>query len=137
MAPTRPTLNENLLFVIPSNKIMALVFFTLSAMLIEGAGIDWSVIFMRDIFSTPPFINGMALFLGAAAQFIVRFNADNVIERFGSKNVAKLSIIVMFYRVNFCLFFKFSLFSFIWIFFNGWRYSGFVSSCRFSSCTIF
>ena len=41
---------------------MALVFFTLSAMLIEGAGIDWSVIFMRDIFSTPPFINGMALF---------------------------------------------------------------------------
>ena len=97
MAPTRPTLNEKpSLFVIPSNKIMALVFFTLSAMLIEGAGIDWSVIFMRDIFSTPPFINGMALFLGAAAQFIVRFNADNVIERFGSKNVAKLSIIVMF-----------------------------------------
>ena len=49
-------------------------------MLIEGAGIDWSVIFMRDIFNTPPFINGMALFLGAAGQFIVRFNADNVLK---------------------------------------------------------
>ena len=86
----RPTLNEKpSLFVIPTKKIMALVFFTLSAMLIEGAGIDWSVIFMRDIFSTPPFISGMALFLGAAAQFIVRFNADKVVERFGSENIAK------------------------------------------------
>ena len=108
VAPTRPTLNEKpSLFVIPSKKILALVFFTLSAMLIEGAGIDWSVIFMRDIFNTPPFINGMALFLGAAAQFIVRFNADNVIERFGSKNVAKLSIIVMFIGLIFVSFSNF------------------------------
>ena len=108
VAPIRPTLNEKpSLFVIPSKKIMALVFFTLSAMLIEGAGIDWSVIFMRDIFSTPPFINGMALFLGAAGQFIVRFNADNVVERFGSKNVAKLSISVMFIGLIFVSFSNF------------------------------
>ena len=108
VAPTRPTLNEKpSLFVIPSNKIMALVFFTLSAMLIEGAGIDWSVIFMRDIFNTPPFINGMALFLGAAGQFIVRFNADNVVERFGSKKVAKLSISVMFIGLIFVSFSNF------------------------------
>ncbi len=108
VAPIRPTLNEkSSLFVIPSKKIMALVFFTLSAMLIEGAGIDWSVIFMRDIFSTPPFINGMALFLGAAGQFIVRFNADNVVERFGSKNVAKLSISVMFIGLIFVSFSNF------------------------------
>ena len=108
MAPVRPTLNEKpSLFVIPSKKIMALVFFTLSAMLIEGAGIDWSVIFMRDIFSTL-LINGMALFLGAAGQFIVRFNADNVVERIGSKNVAKLSISVMFLGLIFVSFSNFS-----------------------------
>ena len=96
VATNRPTLNKKpSLFVVPSKKIIALVFFTLSAMLIEGAGIDWSVIFMRDIFNTTPFINGTALFLGAAAQFLVRFYADNVVEKFGSNNIAKFSIIAM------------------------------------------
>ena len=65
-------------------------------MLIEGAGIDWSVIFMRDMFNTPPFLNGTALFLGAGSQFLVRFYADNIVEKFGSKNVARISIIGMF-----------------------------------------
>ena len=98
IAPIRPTLTQKIsLFVIPSKGIMALVFFTLSAMLVEGAGIDWSVIFMRDIFKTPPFINGMALFLGAAAQFLVRYNADKIIQDFGNQFVARVSIICMFF----------------------------------------
>ena len=103
--PSRPTLNmKPSIFVFPSKKVLALVFFTLSAMLIEGASIDWSVIFMRNIFSTTPFINGMALFLGAAAQFLVRFYADNIVEKFGSKNVARLSIIAMFIGLTFVSF---------------------------------
>ena len=73
-------------------------------MLIEGASIDWSVIFMRDIFNTTPFANGMALFLGAASQFLVRFYADNIVEKFGSKNVARLSIIGMFIGLIFVSF---------------------------------
>ena len=91
----------------PSNKVLALVFFTLSAMLIEGASIDWSVIFMRDIFNTTPFVNGMALFLGAASQFLVRFYADNIVEKFGSKNVARLSITGMFIGLIFVSFSNF------------------------------
>ena len=54
-----------------------LVALTLSAMLLERAVIDWSVIFMRDIFETPPFISGLALALVAFSQFIVRFFADD------------------------------------------------------------
>ena len=105
LAPSRPTLNiKPSLFVLPSNKVLALVFFTLSAMLIEGASIDWSVIFMRDIFNTTPFVNGMALFLGAASQFLVRFYADNIVEKFGSKNVARLSITAMFVGLIFVTF---------------------------------
>ena len=104
-APIRPTINAKpSLFVVPSKKVLALVFFTLSAMLIEGAGIDWSVIFMRDIFNTPPFLNGTALFLGAGSQFLVRFYADNIVEKFGSKNVARLSIIAMFIGLTFVSF---------------------------------
>ena len=105
VAPSRPTLNKKpSLFVVPSKKVLTLVFFTLSAMLIEGASIDWSVIFMRDIFNTTPFINGMALFLGAASQFVVRFYADNIVDKFGNKNVARLSITSMFIGLTFVSF---------------------------------
>ena len=95
-APLRPNVNkESRLFVIPSIAIIALVIFTLPAMLVEGAGIDWSVILMRDVFDTPPFLNGLAFVFGAFAQFIIRFFADGIVTRFGSEFVSRLSIISM------------------------------------------
>ena len=94
--PQRPnTSSSNQIFIIPTKGILALVIFTLSAMLIEGAGIEWSIIFMRDVFSTPAFINGLAFTLGALAQFIVRFFADKFIEKYGSIKVSQISIILM------------------------------------------
>ncbi len=84
-------------FVLPSKSVLALVIFTLSAMLIEGAGIDWSIIFMRDIYGTPAFLNGTALFLGALAQFVIRYFADPIVEKYGSESVARISIVTMFF----------------------------------------
>ena len=96
-AKLRPNSNDKTsTFVVPNKGVLALVIFTLSAMLIEGAGIDWSVIFMRDIFGTPAFVNGTALFLGAFAQFLVRYFADSIVERYGSETVARSSIVAMF-----------------------------------------
>ena len=95
-APERP--NDSLQspkLIQPTKGIMVLVVFTLSAMLIEGAGIDWSVIFMRDIFATPPFINGAALAVGALTQFIVRFFADDYVEHHSAEKVSRLSILSM------------------------------------------
>lgn len=76
----------------PTRSILLLVAVTLSAMLLEGAGIDWSVIFMRDMFATPPFISGMALALGALTQFLVRYFADAFVDSQGVRKVARLSI---------------------------------------------
>ena len=39
----------------------------------------------------------MALFLGAGAQFLVRYNADKIIQDFGNQFVARVSIICMFF----------------------------------------
>ena len=64
-------------------------------MLLEGAGIDWSVIFMRDVFATPPFISGLALALVAFSQFIVRFFADDFVERYGPEKVTYWSVITL------------------------------------------
>lgn len=76
-------------FVVPTAGILVLVAFTLSAMLLEGAGSDWSVIYMRDIFATAPFVNGMAFAVGAFFQAITRFFADSFVDRFGPVRVAR------------------------------------------------
>ena len=70
-------------FVRPSLGILTLVAFTLSAMLLEGASADWSVIFMQENFRMPAFVNGMAFAIGALAQAITRFFADGYIDKFG------------------------------------------------------
>ncbi|MCJ8323187.1 MAG: MFS transporter [Rhizobiales bacterium] len=91
-----PARNENKTpppkFVRPSIGILTLVAFTLSAMLLEGAGADWSVIYMRDIFDMPAFINGMALTLGALTQAVTRYFADPYIEKYGPVKIARILI---------------------------------------------
>ncbi len=90
---------QHITFARPTKPILMLVALTLSAMLLEGAGIDWSVIYMRDVFSTPPFISGLALALGAFCQFAVRFFADRVIEQYGPETVTARSVLVLGFGV--------------------------------------
>ena len=90
---------NNSLFVKPTKAVMALVLLTLSPMLLESASIDWSVIYMRDIFFTPPFINGLAIVMVALTQFSVRYYADQYIEIYGTEKVSKISVMAMFIGV--------------------------------------
>ena len=87
--------SQSVTFARPTKPILMLVALTLSAMLLEGAGIDWSVIFMRDVFATPPFVSGLALALVALSQFIVRFFADDFVERYGPEAVTYCSVITL------------------------------------------
>lgn len=92
-APARAVENEtHPVFVRPTAAILVLVGFTLSAMLLEGAGSDWSVIFMRDVFATAPFVSGLAFAAGSFAQAAMRFFADRIVERFGPVPVARTLI---------------------------------------------
>lgn len=96
--PARPKPDDDtthILFARPTKPIFLLVALTLSAMLLEGAGIDWSVIFMRDVYQTAPFINGLALTLFAVSQFAVRFIADQIVERYGPVSVSLISLIIL------------------------------------------
>lgn len=89
-APHRPSAPETTpMFVRPTHAVMILVYLTLPAMLAEGSAIDWSVIYMRDVFGTPPFINGLALALTAFCQFITRFFADRYVDRFGPRKIVQ------------------------------------------------
>ena len=93
--PRRESPPQKKLFVWPSKSIFFLVVFSLSAMLVEGASIDWSVIFMRDIFNTVPLISGLSLALAAIAQGIVRYFADQFVDQYGPEKVSFYSLISM------------------------------------------
>lgn len=82
-------------FVLPTTGILLLVGFTLSAMVLEGAGADWSVIFMRDVFEVSPALNTTAFALGALAQALMRFFADGFVERYGPVNVARVLVLTL------------------------------------------
>jgi MFS family permease len=65
----------------PTRAIAALVLFSLSGLVLEGAGIDWSAIYMRDVFAATPFVSGLAVATGAFAQGATRYVADSFVER--------------------------------------------------------
>ncbi len=95
-APARPSEGgEHPKFIAPTKGILVIVACTLSAMLLEGAGIDWSVIFMRNTFDVSPFTNGLALSFGALAQALIRFFADPFVDRYGPVKVARISLITL------------------------------------------
>jgi MFS family permease len=73
----------------PTWPIFVLVLATLGPMLMEGAGIDWSAIYMRDVFGASPFICGIAVAAGATAQAVTRFFADQFVERYQPVRVAR------------------------------------------------
>ena len=80
---------------VPTMAIMALVAVTLSAMIMEGAGIDWAAIYMRDVFAVPPFLSGFAVALGAGAQAVTRFFADPFVERYSPTAVSRVLLWVL------------------------------------------
>ena len=83
-------------FSLPTGPIFVMVLFTMSAMLVEGASIDWSVIFMREIHSASPLISGVSLAMAAFSQALVRFFGDNLLTKFGPILISVASLFFMF-----------------------------------------
>lgn len=73
----------------PSRHTLLLVAATLAAMVLEGAGAEWSAIYMRDAFGATPFLAGAAVAVGAGLQAAARWVADSVVERHGPLRVAR------------------------------------------------
>lgn len=80
---------------LPTPFILVLVIATLAPMMMEGAGIDWSAIYMRDVFASSPFVGGLAVAAGASAQAVTRFFADQFVERFSPFKVARILILIL------------------------------------------
>lgn len=77
-------------FVAPTLGILLLVVVTIPAMLLEGASMDWSAIYMRDAFGADKFWQGIAVASFAVAQGGMRFFADGIVERFSPAGLARV-----------------------------------------------
>ncbi len=82
-------------FARPTVTIMMLVAVCMSAMLMEGAGIDWSAIYMRNLFDADPLWAGLAVATVAGSQGVTRFFADSFVERFNPVAVARTLLVVL------------------------------------------
>jgi MFS family permease len=51
------------LLALPTLGMLPLCMIGIAAFLVEGAGIDWSAIYMRDVFAVEPFLGGLGLTL--------------------------------------------------------------------------
>jgi MFS family permease len=82
-------------WVSPTKGIVLLVGVCASALLLEGAGFDWSAIYMRDVFNSEAAFAATAVSTVALAQAITRFLADGFVQRFGPVRVVRLLLVVL------------------------------------------
>ncbi len=89
-APARPVQDhpEAGHVALPTFGLLPLCVIGIAAFLVEGAGIDWSAIYMRDVFHVEPFIGGLGLTLFTFFMALARLFADGFVDRFGSRSVA-------------------------------------------------
>ena len=89
--PPRPHSGERVKkLALPTWATLGLVAFGLGAGLTEGTSRAWSIIYLRDSFDVPPFVESLALPALLAAMATGRLVADRVIDRFGPVRVARL-----------------------------------------------
>ena len=72
----------------PNWGLLPLCIIGMAAFLIEGSGVDWSAIYMRDVFNAAPFVGGLGLTLFGLVMAVARLSIDPVVARFGPRNVA-------------------------------------------------
>ena len=79
---------------LPTLMTLFLVGFAIAGALLEGALRNWSVIFMRDSFSAPAWVDTLTLPSFLIAQTAGRLQADRLVARFGPVGVARTLVTV-------------------------------------------
>jgi MFS family permease len=95
-APARPETHEGKppLIAFPTVGLAALCLIGAAPLFVEGAGIDWSAIYMRDIFAVEPFVATSAVTLFSLFMAIARLSSDPIVDRFGPRAVAATMLLL-------------------------------------------
>ncbi|AJC79016.1 major facilitator superfamily protein [Rhizobium etli bv. phaseoli str. IE4803] len=76
------------LIAFPTMGLLSLCLIGAAPLLAEGASVDWSAIYMRDVFAAEPFIGGLSVTIFSLCIAIGRLAMDPVIDRFNPHPVA-------------------------------------------------
>ncbi|ARO23772.1 MFS transporter [Rhizobium sp. S9] len=76
------------LIAFPTIGLLPLCLIGAAPLLAEGASVDWSAIYMRDVFAAEPFIGGLSVTIFSFCIAIGRLAMDPVIDRFNPQPVA-------------------------------------------------
>jgi len=83
--------NSSHAFRFPSAAIALLCLMPVGIMMIEGAYIDWSALFMREQLSATPIVIGITYSFFSLVMAAVRLSGDALAERFGVANLIRIS----------------------------------------------
>jgi len=89
-APHRPDSHAGKmpLIAFPTVGLLPLCLIGAAPLLVEGGGIDWSGIFMRDVFAVEPFEQSLAITIFSLFMALARIFMDPVVDRFSPRVVA-------------------------------------------------
>lgn len=79
------------IFRLPSRAIVLLCVMPLGIMMVEGAFIDWSAVFMRDVLSAEPLLIAFTYSAFSFVMASVRFSGDALANRYGDLSVVRVS----------------------------------------------
>lgn len=85
IAPEAPT------FRLPSKSILLLCLMPVGIMMVEGAFIDWSALFMREVLAASPLVIGLTYSFFSLVMTIMRLSGDFLAEQFGELRIVRLS----------------------------------------------
>ncbi|MBB3656822.1 MFS family permease [Rhizobium sp. BK650] len=76
------------LVAFPTVGLLPLCLIGAAPLLAEGASVDWSAIYMRDVFAAAPFVGGLSVTLFSLCIAIGRLGMDPIVDRFNPRPVA-------------------------------------------------
>ncbi len=76
------------LIAFPTIGLLPLCLIGAAPLLVEGGGIDWSAIYMRDVFAVEPWIQSMAITIFSLLMALARLFMDPVVDRYSPRLVA-------------------------------------------------
>lgn len=78
-------------FQFPGKALFVICLLPIGALMIEGAMLDWAVLFMRDIHSTSPFVASIILSVFNLAMGFGRLSGDYATDRWGIERLMLVS----------------------------------------------
>lgn len=86
-----PKQESSELFRWPSRSILLLCIMPIGIMMVEGAFIDWSAVFMKDVMSAEPLLIAITYSAFSLIMAVVRLFGDSLAARFGDLNIVRIS----------------------------------------------